>query len=54
MISAMFSNFKILLHLQLHMTLILLYLTYYFKQLLLMLHFQNVGYSLIASLVPSY
>ena len=54
MVSAMFSNFKIWLHLQLHVTFTLLYLTYYFKQVLLMLQLQNLGYSLIASLVPSY
>ena len=54
MISTMFSNFNIWLHLQLHMTLTLLYFTYYFKQLLLMLHIQNLGQSLISPLVPSY
>ena len=52
MISTMFSNFNIWLHLHLHIT--LLYYTYYFKQLLLMLHIQNLGQSLIAPLVPSY
>ena len=54
MISTMFSNFKIWLHLHLHITLTLLYFTYYFKQLLLMLHLQNLVYSLISSLIPSY
>ena len=52
MISTMFSNFKIWLRLHLHITLTLLYFTYYFKQLLLMLHLQNLVYFLISSLVP--
>ena len=46
MISTMFCNFKIWLRLYLHITLTL--------QSLLMLHLQNLVYSLISSLVPSY